>query len=520
MGNRFPIDSPAPQRRARTLPPPRTARTRVPVLRTQPRRTAGPPHCRSKEIHVGPDARPVRARALIAALTGAALIAGAALTATPAVAADRRRRLLIRLRRAVDAGRRRLDRREPRHHLQRDAGLRVHHRARVQRLPRPRRRRPAAPRLHHRQQPGVRGRRAERHLRGHHLGRRPHRRQRHELRHRGHRVRGSAHEHGGRARAVLPRHHRQRRAAERARHGRRRARQRHPRADPAGRAGRPRGIRHRRRERDHHARLAAGDGCHGLRRLPLGTGRRARRDRANHGCRDDDLRRRHRRARRVLRLRRRDREGRARVAPERPRRGIRRRPRRARSPRRRPASRPRRSTATRSRSSWADPGDAVQWKVFRTTREDIPFEHVGTTTEPTFTDTDVLTTRPYLYQRRGAERGRHVRGIRDLTRPRSRPRSCAQAEYLDRAPVAVQTDDGVYVGWRLLGLDDARPRVQRVPRRREDHRRADHRRDEPRRRRGHVDSHLPRSPRTSGDREISRHRRVRRVGRPVPSTSR
>ena len=59
---------------------------------------------------------------------------------------------------------------------------------------------------------------------------------------------------------------------------------------------------------------------------------------------DDD-----RRARRVLRLRRRHAQGRARVAPERPRRGIRRRPRRARSPRRRPASRPPRSTATRSR---------------------------------------------------------------------------------------------------------------------------------------------------------------------------
>ncbi|HCX84159.1 MAG TPA: G-D-S-L family lipolytic protein, partial [Micrococcales bacterium] len=30
-----------------------------------------------------------------------------------------------------------------------------------------------------------------------------------------------------------------------------------------------------------------------------------------------------------------------------------------------------------------------------------------------------------------------------------------QAENLDRAPVAVATDDGVYVGWRLLGLDPA-----------------------------------------------------------------
>ena len=47
---------------------------------------------------------------------------------------------------------------------------------------------------------------------------------------------------------------------------------------------------------------------------------------------------------------------------------------------------------------WSDAGDALQWKVFRTTRADLPFEQVGTTTEPTFTDTDVLTTRPYLYQ--------------------------------------------------------------------------------------------------------------------------
>ncbi|HTH06002.1 MAG TPA: hypothetical protein VL916_09030, partial [Ilumatobacteraceae bacterium] len=102
--------------------------------------------------------------------------------------------------------------------------------------------------------------------------------------------------------------------------------------------------------------------------------------------------------------------------------------------------------------SWADPGDAVQWKVFRTTREDIPFEQVGTTTEPTFTDAGVLTTRPYLYQLVALNAG----GTSEASATYATAVATTlvrQAEYLDRSPVAVQTDDGVYVGWRLLGLD-------------------------------------------------------------------
>ncbi|MDQ0893456.1 rhamnogalacturonan lyase family protein [Agromyces ramosus] len=101
---------------------------------------------------------------------------------------------------------------------------------------------------------------------------------------------------------------------------------------------------------------------------------------------------------------------------------------------------------------WADPGDAVQWKVFRSTRADLAFEQIGTTTEPTFTDTDVLTTRPYLYQLvalnaggTSATSGTYATAVATTL--------VRQAEYLDRAPVAVQTADGVYLGWRLLGLD-------------------------------------------------------------------
>ncbi|RZS64516.1 fibronectin type 3 domain-containing protein [Agromyces ramosus] len=103
--------------------------------------------------------------------------------------------------------------------------------------------------------------------------------------------------------------------------------------------------------------------------------------------------------------------------------------------------------------SWADPGDAVLWKVFRTTREDLPFEEVGTTTEPTFTDSDVLTTRPYLYRLVALNAG----GVSEASATYATAVATTlvrQAEYLDRAPVAVaNADGGVYVGWRLLGLD-------------------------------------------------------------------
>lgn len=103
--------------------------------------------------------------------------------------------------------------------------------------------------------------------------------------------------------------------------------------------------------------------------------------------------------------------------------------------------------------SWTDPGDAVLWKVFRTTRDGIPFEQVGTTTEPTFTDTDVLTTRPYLYQLVALNAGGASAASATYATAVATT-LVRQAEYLDRAPVAVaHADGGVYVGWRLLGLD-------------------------------------------------------------------
>ncbi|WP_345799989.1 hypothetical protein AAIB33_10930 [Microbacterium sp. AZCO] len=102
---------------------------------------------------------------------------------------------------------------------------------------------------------------------------------------------------------------------------------------------------------------------------------------------------------------------------------------------------------------WDAADDAAQWRVLRSTRADLPFQLVATVTDPTFTDTDVLTTRPYLYQVVAQNAG----GSSAATEPYATEVATTlvrQAEYLDRSPVAVKTDDGVYLGWRLLGLDD------------------------------------------------------------------
>ncbi|MFE1644866.1 hypothetical protein ACFM35_04725 [Microbacterium sp. P01] len=101
---------------------------------------------------------------------------------------------------------------------------------------------------------------------------------------------------------------------------------------------------------------------------------------------------------------------------------------------------------------WDDAQDATQWQVLRSTRADIPFALVATVDAPTFTDSDVLTTRPYLYKIVAQNAGGSSEPTAHATEVATT--LVRQVEYLDRAPVAVQTAEGVYLGWRLLGLDD------------------------------------------------------------------
>ncbi|MGW9111659.1 rhamnogalacturonan lyase family protein [Microbacterium sp. NPDC055683] len=103
--------------------------------------------------------------------------------------------------------------------------------------------------------------------------------------------------------------------------------------------------------------------------------------------------------------------------------------------------------------SWDGAAGVRRWKVYRTTREDIPFELVGSTTDPTWTDADVLTTRPYLYRVAAVGDG-GASETSETIATEITTTLVRDMEYLDRAPVAVALEDGVYIGWRLLGLDD------------------------------------------------------------------
>ncbi|WP_298459105.1 fibronectin type III domain-containing protein [uncultured Cellulomonas sp.] len=77
---------------------------------------------------------------------------------------------------------------------------------------------------------------------------------------------------------------------------------------------------------------------------------------------------------------------------------------------------------------------------------------VGRADGPTYTDTDVLTTVEYVYAVASVNAG----GVSDPSATVTSPAVTTlvrQAERLDRSPVAVATDGGVYLGWRMLGLD-------------------------------------------------------------------
>ncbi|WP_305037447.1 hypothetical protein [Gracilibacillus salinarum] len=108
---------------------------------------------------------------------------------------------------------------------------------------------------------------------------------------------------------------------------------------------------------------------------------------------------------------------------------------------------------------WEASDDALLYYIYRAkyNPDDYPeatvdFEKIGTTTETSFTDDTILTYNHYYYQVRAVNAG----GISDHTDAVESPVTEAkkrQMEQLDRALVAVQSDDGVYVGWKMLGTD-------------------------------------------------------------------
>ena len=102
--------------------------------------------------------------------------------------------------------------------------------------------------------------------------------------------------------------------------------------------------------------------------------------------------------------------------------------------------------------SWAAPVGAEYHLVFRSEREGERGELVGITPANRYTDATVLTTIPYYYTVVAVSAGGSGAASAQL-KTEAVTVLQRQAEYLDRAPSAVQTDSGVLVAWRFLGTD-------------------------------------------------------------------
>lgn len=102
--------------------------------------------------------------------------------------------------------------------------------------------------------------------------------------------------------------------------------------------------------------------------------------------------------------------------------------------------------------TWEPVDGALFFHVERAASPDGPFTLVGRAQGATYTDTTVLTTIEYSYRVRSVNAG-GVSGPSDVVTSPAVTVLVRQAEKLDRAPIAVVSDGGVYVGWRMLGLD-------------------------------------------------------------------
>lgn len=102
--------------------------------------------------------------------------------------------------------------------------------------------------------------------------------------------------------------------------------------------------------------------------------------------------------------------------------------------------------------SWDKTEGAKTYNVYRSEKKDGTYQLVGKTSDTTYTDKTVLTTIKYYYKVAAVNAG----GISEKSESLETPAVTVlkrQMETIDRGLVAVKTDEGVYLGWRLLGTD-------------------------------------------------------------------
>jgi fibronectin type 3 domain-containing protein/lysophospholipase L1-like esterase len=101
--------------------------------------------------------------------------------------------------------------------------------------------------------------------------------------------------------------------------------------------------------------------------------------------------------------------------------------------------------------TWDAVDGALFYQVYRKGK-DGSFALVGSADGPSYTDGTVLTTIGYTYRVASVNAGGVSAQSSSITTP-AVTTLARQAERLDRSPVAVKVDGGVYLGWRELGLD-------------------------------------------------------------------
>ncbi|GIP56678.1 rhamnogalacturonan lyase family protein [Paenibacillus woosongensis] len=102
--------------------------------------------------------------------------------------------------------------------------------------------------------------------------------------------------------------------------------------------------------------------------------------------------------------------------------------------------------------AWDTVKEARFYNVYRSTRPDGEYTLIGKTKTNSYTDPAVLTTIPYYYKVASVNAG-GISGMSEMLETEAVTTLYREMEYLDRAPVAVKTKDGNYIGWRMLGLD-------------------------------------------------------------------
>lgn len=102
--------------------------------------------------------------------------------------------------------------------------------------------------------------------------------------------------------------------------------------------------------------------------------------------------------------------------------------------------------------TWSAVEGADSYRVERALRPTGPWSVATETTGTTWTDLDAPAIRSVSYRIVAVNRG-GFSAPSGVVSSEIRTHLVRQAEYLDRAPLAVTTDGGVYVGWRMLGLD-------------------------------------------------------------------